>query len=70
MIYLTDTLPNACPACGKQHSENWKDANAEDFYAGASGRCDCGAMYQYVDTAKIREAARLNPSGDLHRYAR
>lgn len=69
MIYLTDTLPNACPGCGKSHAKAWKDANIGDFEAGASLQCDCGAMCQYVPTPQIIEAAKLNPHGDLHRYA-
>lgn len=69
MIFLTDTLPSACPSCGKQHSAKWKDVNHDDFYAGASGECDCGAKYQFVPAEQLVEASKLNPSGDLHRYA-
>ncbi len=69
MIFLTDMLPIACPACGKQHSARWAKANHEDFYAGASGECDCGAKYQFLPTSQIVEASKLNSSGDLHRYA-
>jgi hypothetical protein len=69
MIYLTDTLPSACPACGKQHTEQWKSANHDDFYAGASGECDCGAKYQHLPMPQLVEASKLNPYGDLHRYA-
>ena len=68
MIYLTDTLPKFCPACGQAHSTAWFDANRTPFYSGASGACDCGAMYQHLPSPALIEASKLNPAGDLHQY--
>ncbi|MGP8431942.1 hypothetical protein ACT2FY_00325 [Paraburkholderia fungorum] len=63
MIYLASEYPRFCPACGKEQSDS------SDFFAGASAQCNCGAMYQYVESKTLVEASQLNKSGDLHRYA-
>lgn len=69
MNYLIDNLPNFCPDCGKAHSNEWAAANASDFSAGASLSCTCGAMFQFMPVVQLIKASRLNPSGDLYRYA-
>lgn len=69
MLYLTDALPKFCPNCGNAHSEVWKRANQDDFFAGASLACECGTKLQYLPTMQLLVAAQLNPDGDLHRYA-
>lgn len=68
MIYLIDGLPAFCPSCGKKHSKEWIENNKIDFLFGASGQCDCGARYQFVETQEIINASRLNKNGDLYMY--
>jgi hypothetical protein len=67
MIFLIDEMPRHCPSCGKEHkTDSWASS---DFHAGASSQCKCGVMWQYVPTAQLVEASKLNQQGDLHRYA-
>ena len=67
MIFLIDEAPTCCPSCGATvHYDRYA---SEDFHAGASSQCKCGAMWQYVPTAQLVEASKQNPQGDLHRYA-
>lgn len=67
MIFLTDTMPEFCPKCGKAHSADLYAS--QDFHAGASSQCKCGAMWQYVPTRELLDASKQNQSGDLYRYA-
>ncbi|WP_413460720.1 hypothetical protein [Herbaspirillum huttiense] len=68
MFYLIDEIPNFCPSCGKEHSAEMKRNASADFFAGASSQCNCGVMYQHVESRVLAEASKLNKAGDLHRY--
>lgn len=67
MIFLTDSIPSFYPGCGKAHATNTHASG--DFFAGASSQCKCGVMWQYVQTRELVDASKMNPAGDLHRYA-
>lgn len=69
MLYLTDTLPKFCPACGVSHSDEWMAANGDDFEAGATLQCDCGAACQFLPVKLLVDASKQTEGGDLYRFA-
>ena len=69
MIYIINTPPIYCPQCGKHLAKQWSDPlNYNDFRAGASHSCDCGARYQYAPAGDILAAE--DKSGDLKQNAK
>lgn len=65
MIHLTDVAPSFCPGCGD--AKTWDGFAQQDWVAGCSMRCRCGAWYQRVPTADLVEAADRH--GDLKQWA-
>lgn len=64
MRYLIDTPPNRCPSCGKEFCNDTH--NQQDFYAGASGECRCGAQWQHAPAGQLLELAKQH--GDAGNY--
>lgn len=69
MLFLVDEPPKFCPYCGTAQGGFSDHLGRQDFFAGCSSQCRCGAMYQYVPRPQLLEGARLHPQGDLPRYA-
>ena len=69
MTFIIDCYPDFCPECGMKLSASEKESRKhqlEDFNAGASSQCDCGARFQFVPCNAIQLVA--SSFGDAGQY--